>query len=235
VSTDASSSPVPIEMAPRLNRQSLGNQIATRLRQEILLGRLPPGRPVSQQQLCEQYGTSRMPVRDALVKLTNEGLIEGTPGGHSVVARITAEDILDAFDIEAVVHGRAGRRAVARATDDEIATLKALHGEMLSAARAKDFDRLTDLNWSFHKNINVMARSAKLLAVIRSTSLDIPRAYLSALPGSVTKVNREHAAIVKSFVDRDADRVEALIHRHVADAGADLATYLSDQGLFGPT
>ena len=224
-----------LEVTPRLNRQSLGNQIANQLRQEILLGRLPPGQTVSQQQLCDQYGTSRMPVRDALVRLTNEGLIEGTPGGHSVVARLTAEDIVDAFDIEALVHGRAGRRAVARATDEEIAELQGLHRSMLAASRERDQAGLTDLNWTFHKRINVMAGSAKLMAVIRSTSLEIPRSYLSALPGSVAKINREHAAIVDAFVVRDPQQAETLIAAHVAGAGSDLAAHLAARGLFSPS
>lgn len=221
-----------MELKNRLNRQSLGNQIATHLRQEIFLGRLAPGTVISQQSLCEQYGTSRMPVRDALVKLTNEGMITTTPGGHTVVAELTAEDILDAFDIESVVHGRAARRAVNRATDEEIDELEALHNAMLEAERENDLDRISELNWDFHKHINVCARSAKLLAVIRSVSLDIPRSYLVEMPDFASKTTTEHAAIVEAFKDRDPERAEELVQQHVRDAGINLVRHLEGKGLF---
>jgi DNA-binding GntR family transcriptional regulator len=132
-----------------------------------------------------------------------------------------------------MVHSRAAHRAVARATDEEINELIALNEAMRAVSKEPDYDRLTDLNWAFHKKINVMAGSAKLLAVIRSTSVDIPRGYLSAFPGLVTKVNREHDAIVKAFVDRNAEAAETLIRRHVVDAGANLATFLAKRGLSG--
>src|SRR5882672_1316046 len=70
----------------RLRRQSLGNQIAEQLRQDILVGRLAPGTHVGQQNLCDVYGTSRMPVRDAVRQRVSEGLVTYTSGGHSIVA-----------------------------------------------------------------------------------------------------------------------------------------------------
>lgn len=223
---------LPANGRDRLHRQSLGNQIASQLRQEILLGRLAPGTPVSQQALCETYGTSRMPVRDALVRLTNEGLIETTPGGQSVIAHLTKQDIIDAFDVEALVHGRAARRAATNATQDELTQLETLHHAMTRANRSHDLAELGELNWRFHKQINLMARSAKLLAVVRSVSLDIPQGYLSELPGWADKSNHEHAGILEAMRAGDGERSEALVHQHVRDAGANLAAYLEDKGLF---
>ena len=121
---------------PRLSRRPLGDQIADNVREQILLGRLAPGTPISQQSLCEEFGTSRMPARDALIKLTAEGLIVTRPGGQSEVGRLTRSDIEDVFDIEALVHGRAARRACENATADDIAGLKALHEAMVAAAAA---------------------------------------------------------------------------------------------------
>jgi DNA-binding GntR family transcriptional regulator len=215
-----------------LNRQSLGNQIAHHLREEIVLGRLAPGTPVSQQWLCEKYGTSRMPVRDALVKLTSEGLIVTTSGGHSVVARLTAQDILDVFDIEAVVHGRAARRAAARVSGEDVARLQEAHEAMVQAETAGDLVLVTELNWRFHKQINVLADSAKLLAVIRSVSLNIPQTYLVELPDWAAKSNREHAGIITALAAHDGAEAETLVNTHVREAGSHLAAYLAGKGLF---
>jgi len=217
----------------RISRRSLGSQIADQLRQEILLGRIPPGTSVSQERLCELYGTSRMPVRDALVALTNEGLVVSTPGGHSVVAQMTRADVEDAFDIGAVVHGRAARRATERAGDEELARLRGLCDEMAAAEAADDVDLLGELNWRFHKEINRLAGSAKLLAMVRSVSMDIPRSYLSELPGWATHVKDEHEAIVEALIARNGDDAERLMQHHLRQAGNHLADYLERRGRFG--
>lgn len=217
--------------ATPLHRQLLGSQIATRLRQDILLGRIAPGTALSQQGLCEEFGTSRMPVRDAVRALTHEGLITTTPTGHSVVATVTREDVEDAFLVESIVHGRAARRASANATAEDLDRLRALHRQMTASAATGDIAHAVDLNWLFHKEINVLARSAKLLGLIRTASVSIPRDYLLAMPAWAKRSNREHAAILRALEARDADRVEELVRRHVEAAGRGLAAYLEGQGL----
>ncbi len=216
-----------------LNRQSLGSQIAHHLREEIVLGRLEAGRAISQQWLCERYGTSRMPVRDALVKLTSEGLIVITRSGHSVVGRLTPDDIVDVFEIEAVVHGRAARRAAARVTDADVSELTALHEGMIAAERTGDLDQLTELNWRFHKRINALSGSDKLLAMLRTLSLNIPQTYLSELPDWAAQTIQEHAGIVAALAVRDGDRAEELVGGHVRAAGSNLADYLAAKGRVG--
>ena len=197
-----------------------------------MLGRLAPGTAVSQQGCARSYGTSRMPVRDALLKLTSEGLIVTDQRGHSVVARLTAQDILDVFDIEAVVHGRAARRAAARVTSDDVERLQAAHEAMGQAETAGDLVLVTELNWRFHKQINVLADSAKLLAVIRSVSLNIPQTYLLELPDWAAKSNREHAGIIAALAAQDGAEAETLVNTHVREAGSHLAAYLAKKGLF---
>ena len=216
-----------------LNRRSLGDQIAHHLREEIVLGRLAPGTPVSQQWLCERYGTSRMPVRDALVQLAAEGLVVATRGGHTIVAELTPDDVVDTFEIEAIIHGRAARRAAARLTDADVAELTELHEAMVTAQRDGDLERLTELNWRFHKRINTLSGSAKLLAMLRTLSLNIPQTYLSELPDWAGQTIRDHAGIVEALRDREGERAGELAAEHVRGAGGNLARYLADKGAAG--
>jgi DNA-binding GntR family transcriptional regulator len=222
---------VAIASSTTLHRQSLGGQIAAQLRQDILLGRIAPGTPVSQQRLCEDFGTSRMPARDALRALTHEGLVETTATGHTVVAQLTPEDIADAFLVEALVHGRAARRAAANATADHLGELRSVQAQMVDAATAGDIARAGDLNWRFHARINALARSARLLGLIRTASLSIPRDYLFAMPTWVERSNREHAQIVDALEARDADRAERAAREHVEAAGTNLVAHLREKGL----
>lgn len=214
-----------------VRRKSLGNQIADHLREEILLGRIAPGTTVSQQSLCDVYGTSRMPVRDALMKLSNEGLINSS-GSISVVAQLTSENVMDSFDIEAMLHGRAGARAAARAADEEIEDLAKLDAEMMEAQSREDIEALGDLNWQFHRTINLMARSPKLINALRIVTLHVPRGYLTELPDWTTRANAEHAQIIEAFRSRDSVLVEELLHAHIAAAGVNLTRYLKGLGLF---
>ena len=210
----------------RVEKSSLGSQIAEQLRNDIIFGRLPAGAAVSQQQLCEDYGTSRMPVRDAIRQLQYEGLIVNTDGGHHVVAEQTPQDLEDAYRVEAMVHGLAARRATTLATDEEIGRLEELHESMVQAVGDQDFEAVVEMNWLFHRQINHMARSAKLMAIIRSVSLSIPRGYLLELPGWATRANLEHEQIIRALQLRDEDRVVDLIVSHIEEAGKNLIRYL---------
>lgn len=212
----------------RVERSSLGSQIAEQLRNDIIFGRLAAGTPVSQQQLCEDYGTSRMPVRDAIRQLQYEGLIVNTDGGHHVVAEQTPQDLTDAYRVEAMVHGLAARRATEMATDGDIDQLEQLHHAMVQAVEDQDLEAVVELNWRFHRQINKMARSAKLMAIIRSVSLSIPRGYLLELPGWASRANLEHEQIVEALRNRDSDRVVDLIVSHIEEAGKNLIRYLDN-------
>lgn len=210
----------------RVERSSLGSQVAEQLRNDIIFGRLPAGTAVSQQQLCEDYGTSRMPVRDAIRQLQYEGLIVNTDGGHHVVAEQTAQDMSDAYRVEAMVHGLAARRATELATESDLDQLEQLHRSMVKAVEEDDLEAVVELNWRFHRQINKMARSAKLMAIIRSVSLSIPRGYLLELPGWANRANMDHELIIEAMRARDVDRVVELIGSHIEEAGENLIRYL---------
>lgn len=214
------------DQRPALSRRPLGSQIADRLREDILLGRLAGGTALSQQSLCEMYGTSRMPVRDALRQLAAEGLIVSSRSGHSEVAGLSAQEIHDAFYVEACVHGRLAKRAAEAATNDDLMALRALHEDMVRSENQGDLRRVADTNWKFHRAINLLAGSPKLLATVRTVSLGIPREYLIEMPEWASRANREHAEILAAFEGRAFPVVEALVASHVETAGANLVDFL---------
>ena len=156
--------------APQVQRALLGNQIADAIRRDILLGVIKPGTRMAQQQLCETFGTSRMPVRDALRVLTHEGLLVTDAGQHTIVAPLSRADLSDSFVIEGMLAGLAAERASRAASDEDLASLDTLHQAMISAASAQDEAALAELNWSFHRSINRLSGSRKLLAAIKSAS-----------------------------------------------------------------
>lgn len=219
------------ESGTKLERVPLGRQIANVVRNDILYGRLPAGAHIGQQELCERYGTSRMPVRDALRQLTYEGFVVDDGNGHSVVAPLTRSDLQDIYLIEGMLHALALRRVTERGDPEEVAELLSYHNEMVKAERDQQNDRMADLNWRFHRRINQLSRSPKLIAVIRLHSLSIPNDQLRQFPQWIERVNQEHADIMEAVKKGRAATAERLMKQHVIDAGNDLLAHLESQGM----
>jgi DNA-binding GntR family transcriptional regulator len=213
----------------RFERVPLGNQIADVIRRDILYGRLPAGTHVGQQLLCERFNISRMPVRDALRQLTTQGFLVDDGHGHSVVAPLGRSDLRDIYLIEGMLHGLALRRVTERHDEDEINELSGYHEQMLRATAAADNVKMSKINWQFHRRINQLSRSPKLLAVIRTHSLSIPNDQVNELPNRSERVNLEHAEIMSAVRRGEGAVAESLMRQHVVNAGDDLLRYLEAQ------
>ncbi|WP_424809497.1 GntR family transcriptional regulator [Rhodococcus sp. 27YEA15] len=214
-----------------LQRSPLGNQIADSLRRDIMLGVLRPGTRVSQQELCERFGTSRMPVRDGLRILVEDGLMSVDSTRRIMVAPLSREDLLDAFTIEGALTGMATERASRRAEPSELDDLENLQNRMILAASENDQDAMVDLNWTFHRRINRMAGSRKLLVAIRKVSVDLPRDYLSQVPDWSERSIAEHAEIIDAMRQRKHASARNLMTEHVVESGRGLIKYLESLGV----
>ncbi|MGC0367036.1 DNA-binding GntR family transcriptional regulator [Rhodococcus sp. 27YEA15] len=209
----------------------LGSQIADRLRRDVLAGVLLPGSRLSQNDLCKRFGTSRMPVRDALRSLLHEGLVNLDSARHIVVAPLSRKDLIDVFSIEAVLTGMAAERATARASTSDLDVLDRLHGKMLDADRDGRHDRMAELNWLFHRTINRLAGSRKLLLALRQVSIDLPRDFLNELPSWNNRSNLEHAQILCSMRARDSTAARLQMVAHVTESGSGLVDHLISRGI----
>jgi DNA-binding GntR family transcriptional regulator len=201
------------------------------IRRDILYGRLPAGTHVGQQLLCERFNTSRMPVRDALRQLTTQGFLVDDGHGHSLVAPLARSDLRDIYLIEGMLHGLALRRITERHDEDEVEELAGYHEEMVRVTAAGDNARMSKINWQFHRRINILSRSPKLLAVIRTHSLSIPNDQVNQMPNRSERVNLEHAEIMAAVKRGEGAVAESLMRQHVVNAGDDLLRYLETQNV----
>lgn len=215
----------------KLQKDSLSSQIARSLREDIYFGRLKPGTHLAQQQLCEEFGISRMPVRDALRELVYAGLLIQDDARHTVVAPLRRSDLLDNFEIEGLLNGMAVRRAIENMSEGDIASLKELNKQMNKACADGDQKSMAALNWQFHRSINRLAKSPKLLTALRGISLDVPRDFLVQVPSWMEKSDHEHNELIAAIERRDADAAEALMVSHLVDSGEGLVEYLKSNGL----
>src|SRR3990172_8367427 len=106
-------------MAIPMRRQTMGVQIRAFLRREIITGRLPPRTALSEQELAKRFDVSRTPVREALIKLADENLVETFPQYGSFVSPITLSDVLDNQFVREAIECSAIERAIERVGEEQ--------------------------------------------------------------------------------------------------------------------
>jgi DNA-binding GntR family transcriptional regulator len=215
--------------AIKLTRPRFGSQIAEALRSDILFGRVESGKRLSQVELCERFGTSRMPVRDALRQLTYEGFLIDDGKGHAVVAAVTREILEEIYLIAGMVCGLAANRAAARIDQQELAELHVLHDRMRDAAARNDMAEMSETNWQFHRRINQLSKSTRIMAVLRAHTSIMPRSFLGEFPEWAEPANRDHAELLEAFSRRDTAAAESLMKDHIVRAGHDLIRQMETQ------
>jgi DNA-binding GntR family transcriptional regulator len=217
------SEPAPIFGQPILPSERTGNLIAHEIRRAILEGRIQPGDVLREEQLARELGTSRTPVREALIELRNEGLVEAKATRRAVVRAYTTEELHDIYSLRAALEAHAARYAALRATPQTLRELDASveRFQELAACNTDDVNDLVEENLVFHGVIADAAGVPRLRKMIDQVMV-IPRryrAYAAYVPEQRGKVEGDHRAIAAAIRDRDADRAAALMEQHVRWTG----------------
>ena len=211
-----------------LQRTPLGLQISQELRRQILFGHLHAGTPLTQQDLCDRFGTSRMPVRDAINMLVMDGLAMRPNNRDAVVADITLEDILDAFEVNAHLHALAAVRAITRGTPEERNRLLNIHREMGDAVENKNLPRSAELNGRFHRQLNRMSHSNPIITALKRVTAFVPDDFVKEAPDYAVRGFEEHESIMKAFLAGEGEKLYRMIIHHVMSVADHLVDLLSD-------
>lgn len=188
------------------------------IRSAILDGRLAPDQPLPETELARQLGTSRTPIREALLLLEREGLVEAQPNRGATVKRYSPEDLEEIYGIRAVLEGEAALWAAERITERDLRKLDAScdnFAEMRTSA-----DMLPDLaeeNFVFHRVILNAAGSERLARMVGEVTA-VPTIYQSYLAYSEEhrmRVERDHREITQALRERDGANAERLMRAHV--------------------
>jgi len=191
--------------------------IARTLRAAILDGRLAPGEPLREVQLAGSLGTSRTPVREALILLEREGLVEGAPNRGSTVKRYERDELEELYNIRAALEGHAAREAATRMSGDVVEALEASCDRFrrLRTAREVVVPRLTDENLTFHNIILDVAGSERLTRMVNEVTAlpSIHTAYMAYSDDHRETVEEAHRGIAAALADGDgvlaAERMQA--------------------------
>jgi len=213
-------------------------RVYAQLRQEILRTALPPGAPLDEIGLSERFGLSRSPIREALVRLSSEGLVQILPNRSTIVTPIDVQGIpefLDALDLLQRVTTRSAAlfRTEAQLREIEAAAV-AYGGGARASIETGDSLPLIEGNYAFHMAI-ARAGSNRYFVNFYRRLLDDGRRILHYHfeyerndPGiSAERLGSEHAEMVAAIRDKDADRAERIAHAHAIQFKGRFIQYLS--------
>ena len=201
----------------RLVQNSLHQEVASQLRDEIFAGTLAPGSFIDELAQCARLDISRTPLREALKVLTVEGLMRHEPRRGCFVSEVTEQDLDDIFPVIALLEGRCAYEAARRASDADLLALSALHDQLQAHAKA---GRITDYyatNFVIHEAIILLANNRWLSQSIADLRKILKLSRLQSLgaPGRVKQSLSEHMTVFAALKSRDSEGAEAAMRTHL--------------------
>jgi DNA-binding GntR family transcriptional regulator len=206
-----------ISSADGIQRRYLHDEVADRLRELILAGDLEPRARVNEVELCERFGTSRTPLREAIKILSSEGLVELLPNRGARVASLSAQEIDEMVQVVAGLEAVAAELACRRAEEDEIDAIAADTEAMADAWRRRDENAYFTINRAIHEAIMAAARNTTLKAIYANLSSRIQRMRYTAhkTDEQWQRAMGEHLEMVRLLRARDGERLAALMKLHI--------------------
>jgi len=201
----------------RLVPNSLHDEVAATLREQIFEGALAPGSFLDEAALCERLSISRTPLREALKVLTAEGLLRHEPRRGCFVNEVTERDLDDIFPVIALLEGRCAYEAARNASDAELQELDALHERLVRHARARRINDYYATNHVIHEAIIKLADNKWLAQVIGDLRKILKLARLQQLhaPGRLDQSLSEHLAVFAALKARDSEGADAAMRTHM--------------------
>jgi GntR family transcriptional regulator of vanillate catabolism len=230
----------PHESSGRAATRSLS--VADRIRAAILSGEFEAGARLHEIRLAGRLGVSRTPVRSAMQSLASEGLLDYAPNRGYSVRRFHTSEIVDAYEIRAMLEALAARFTAERGLTDEerrvIETALAEGDALLAKETLIDEDRITygAINFTFHDTIHNASRCRMLGEMIRLCQSVPQSSHRNVVAFEYTGVRRrhdDHHRIYDAILLRDAYRAEILMREHVTSVKIGLVRSLSGRALIG--
>lgn len=240
-----------------INSPTMTSSVARLLRQAILDGAIPGGSVIRQEEVARKFGVSRVPIREALLKLEGEGLVETQPRKGVVVTVLSTEDFEEILEMRIALESIAIERAAERFSSAQAAhamTVVEQGREVLTRSRNPDFakefeSRWGELNWEFHRRLYEPAQRPRLLGAIENLQqlfarhlrmhIAVRDPQTQPASGALREdaaanlqewaaVLDEHEQMVQACARHDAAAAVTVLRHHIADHGRELVRRLRE-------
>lgn len=212
-------------------RPSLHAELVDRLHKMIVEGTLAPGSKIPERELCERFGVSRTPMREALKVLAADGLVSLAPNRGAWVSKMTVEELEEVFPVMGALEALSGELACERITEAQLDRIRATHNVMVEHYRAGDLTEYFQANQEIHEAILEAADNATLAAQYRSLAARIRRArYLANMSDERwSQAVAEHEQILQALERREGAELAGILRRHLMNKFETVRQWLAMQ------
>lgn len=205
-------------------------QLAARIRAKILSGVYPPGSALRQDSIAAEYGTSKIPVREALVQLRSEGLVDVYVHRGFQVRALSRHEAQEVFRLRLAIEPAAVALGARAASETDRAAGRAALAALSAALASGDLRSAGDRNSDFHLALVVprlQPVAAEMLYRLHTLAQRYVRFHLLAA-GRVRRAEREHAALCQAWAAGRARQAQRLVRAHIEETRGELAQVLSE-------
>lgn len=187
------------------------------LRDRIVYLEYPPGKLIPEKELCEEFGVSRTPLREAIKKLKEMKLVNVIPRYGTYVSPVDINEVRSAFEVKIKLEGLAGEVAAKRITHDKLDEMKALIQEADAVLKEDGHRHLIEIDTRFHEIIYTATQNPILQEILENLHSRCARLWNSALSGliPVSIIINQLKEIYASLEHRDRERASQLMEQHV--------------------
>jgi len=196
---------------------NLTDQAYQAIKNDITTCVLEPGQQVSQQQLAQKYGFGLMPVREALRRLAQEGLVQSVPRFGYIVSSITFSDVREIFELRSVLESAAVRLALMRGTQEQLERIAQEADFTYVYKDRKSYSDFLVHNAEFHRSIAALSDNRRLIDQISRLLSEMTRIFHLGLDlkDSTQEMRDEHIALAEALCRRDENLAEHLVQSQI--------------------
>lgn len=200
---------------PTTGSQALRDHVVDVLRERIVSGQLEPGTRLRERALSQEFGVSRVPIREAILVLEQQRLLATEPRVGATVTRLTARDVTELFDVRLAFEPLTARLAARSRTEQDLAALDQHHAAARSAAAAGDAPGGSRANAAFHRDLIMASHSEMLQQVVGPLDSIIQRLFRHTITRHEQDLCRDHEQVLQAVRDRDEELAAFWATRHV--------------------
>ncbi|MFT3660725.1 MAG: GntR family transcriptional regulator [Gordonia sp. (in: high G+C Gram-positive bacteria)] len=213
-------------------RHQLSEDVAAYVREMIISGRVRPGDFLRTEPIATAVGVSNTPVREGLLLLAGEGLVELVPRRGFVVNDVSPQDVRDLFWVQATLAAELARRTAERIDDAGITRLRAVVDRHRAALESGDDAGTEHCGHEFHRTVNLAAGSHRLAVLLGSIVKQLPNRFYNEIEGHNRDTMESHPKIIDAFARRDGPLAEELMRAHIMSGADELIGMLAKQGVW---
>jgi DNA-binding GntR family transcriptional regulator len=197
--------------------QTKADYAAVQIREALISGRFTAGERLQPRDLARELDLSLTPVREALIELAAEGLIEMRPHRGPHVASANVESLEELYLLRETLEGLAVQLAAERMTDEELLEVRRIHEQFVEQHAVHAAERLAELSDQFHMAIYAAAKAPMLLRLVKTVLAAAPSGILASIKGRADQSLTDHAELLAALQTRDAERAATVMRKHLHD------------------